>query len=82
MYNSYKRSINWEEFNDLKKIVDQCITFALRDSELELNRTKVFRDAKSSQKIIDQLMECYKRSQFGNDASTEYLEFIRNKFEE
>jgi len=82
MYNSYKRSINWEEFNDLKKIVDQCITFALRDSELELNRTKVFRDAKSSQKIIDQLMECYKRSQFGNDASTEYLEFIRKQVDD
>lgn len=82
MFKTNKRPISWDEFKELNLIIDQCVQCALKDSKLELNRSKVYRDANAVHTTIDVLMDCYKRSQFGKDAEPEYIEFIRKQIDE
>ena len=79
MFNKTKRSINWDEFNDLKAAIEQCVKYALRDSELELNRNRVYRESNAAQETINTLMDCYRRSHFAKNAEPEYLAFIEKQ---
>lgn len=79
MFNKKRRPINWEEFDALKRIVRECVAYALRDSKLELNRHQIYSMSKVEQTLVDDLMDCYKKSKFAKNVEPEYIEFVRKE---
>lgn len=79
MFYRNKRPINWDEFDALKEIVGECVSYALRDSKLELNRRQIYSLSKVDKTLIDDLMGCYKKSNFAKNVEPEYIEFVRTE---
>lgn len=72
-------NLTWGQFCEVTQFLDLCAAHMLAESRTEFRRVKKNPNAKVYDYEIEKLMDCYKDSVYGKDASEEYIVYVKKQ---